>query len=940
MVLIVLLGLFYIVGIPIWLILLSCRVSTLEEAAALHEQHATDVATTPTHVPVHTSEETLATSTNTAEEKPAVVMAESVSPASEPLPSPEPEPAAVPATNLVAEKEDTRSDLSLSDTSSEKRPVKEDKKPISFVELFSWIGGFILLLGIIFAIKYALENNLISPALRIAIGTITGLVLWGVGLYMKNPRTKVTADTLCACGSCICYSIWFAAYHFYQMTSPVVAFALLSLVALASFATAAWKNAKYIGILAQIIGFLTPALFRTQTPHIWAFLAYMGLINISAICTAVKRGWTEQLFTSLGFTTLGFLAITGSSDLIQLACFPGVFALLYTATAVQRKNMALLGCAFALASLGLLILGGHVRGYDTNVGICIAVFAGFFAMLFAFIAQQQKQSGFFFGTIIFTVIAFLFLMINHQFGLLLGFIFLMATFFTGLSAFYKNRAFLFGSFALTVLGFLCLYTNQIQLIAHGTSLPWLTGFAAVFCLLFAFISYKQQNQELLICTMGLATLYLCCVAPLNKPAYILSFTGVSTAVFAWLATAGRKQILLMHINLIFCMLGVFLTGLTASYWVSISSMLILGAFHATIAIRQKSGSLFAELVGTMSLPLLVIFSRYVLSISYAEIFSGLALWTLLVLLIPCIFKQLFLTSKPAWIAAWGGSSLGSILLLIAASRIHNVSLMALALAALYGAMFMWTIDWQSLEDNLLHQIRSSCFIANVAVLLTLWMGLELRNEYLTLALTAAGLGLIGLWHRYKVPVSQPLGAFLLGIVLVRLLCNPLIAHYHAQNAPLFNWYLYVYLFCAAVMYAAARLWKMEPASSWASVFKVAGGTLIFALINIEIANYFSGGNGLPFHFCGEVSEAAAYTIAWTVYGAGLMFWKLLSPKKHSACLVTGLVLVGIALSKLFLSDIWQVPAGTRILLLIAVACVMIAISFLYQQLSKQPRTEK
>lgn len=168
------------------------------------------------------------------------------------------------------------------------------KEPVSFVQLFSWLGGFILLLGVIFGIKYALENDLVSPAMRIVIGSLIGIGLWVGGALLRKPNVKTTSDTLCACGLCTLYSVWFSAYYFYHMTSPTVTFVLLSLVAIASFATAVWKDAQYIGVLAQIIGFLTPALFPSEEPKVWFLLTYVGIINVAAVAAALKRNWTNQ----------------------------------------------------------------------------------------------------------------------------------------------------------------------------------------------------------------------------------------------------------------------------------------------------------------------------------------------------------------------------------------------------------------------------------------------------------------------------------------------------------------------------------------------------------------------------------------------------------------------------------------------------------------------
>src|SRR4051812_14585365 len=50
------------------------------------------------------------------------------------------------------------------------------------VRMFAWIGGLAFFLGVVFFVKYAFDNNLISPRIRIAAGAIAGLTLVGLGL--------------------------------------------------------------------------------------------------------------------------------------------------------------------------------------------------------------------------------------------------------------------------------------------------------------------------------------------------------------------------------------------------------------------------------------------------------------------------------------------------------------------------------------------------------------------------------------------------------------------------------------------------------------------------------------------------------------------------------------------------------------------------------------
>ena len=162
------------------------------------------------------------------------------------------------------------------------------KPDFTVAKLFSWIGGFTLLLGVIFWIKYAIENDLISPELRIAASMLLGVGLWTVGALIQKPAFKTTSDTLCASGLCICYAALFSAYYFYQLLGQPAAFILLGLTALAAFGTAVWRSAKYIGFLAHIIGFLTPFLFPSKDPSLFFLLSYFAFINAAAAAAASR----------------------------------------------------------------------------------------------------------------------------------------------------------------------------------------------------------------------------------------------------------------------------------------------------------------------------------------------------------------------------------------------------------------------------------------------------------------------------------------------------------------------------------------------------------------------------------------------------------------------------------------------------------------------------
>ena len=68
------------------------------------------------------------------------------------------------------------------------------------VKLFAWIGGFAFFLGVAFFVKYAFENNLITPVMRIVISGVVGATLIGLGVFPPLRRYRIPAQSLIATG--------------------------------------------------------------------------------------------------------------------------------------------------------------------------------------------------------------------------------------------------------------------------------------------------------------------------------------------------------------------------------------------------------------------------------------------------------------------------------------------------------------------------------------------------------------------------------------------------------------------------------------------------------------------------------------------------------------------------------------------------------------------
>jgi uncharacterized membrane protein len=138
------------------------------------------------------------------------------------------------------------------------------------VNLFAWVGGLALFLGLAFFLKYSFENNLISPALRIAIGYVAGIGLMLGGLRLSRERHAVTVQTLCATATVILYASTFSAHSYYHFIAATPTFGLMALTTAAAFLLAVRLNAQVVAILGllglEVLWFLWGLLQSMLSP--------------------------------------------------------------------------------------------------------------------------------------------------------------------------------------------------------------------------------------------------------------------------------------------------------------------------------------------------------------------------------------------------------------------------------------------------------------------------------------------------------------------------------------------------------------------------------------------------------------------------------------------------------------------------------------------------
>src|SRR5437867_2563235 len=173
--------------------------------------------------------------------------------------------------------------------------------------------------------------------------------------------------------------------------------------------------------------------------------------------------------------------------------------------------------------------------------------------------------------------------------------------------------------------------------------------------------------------------------------------------------------------------------------------------------------------------------------------------------------------------------------------------------------------------------RLALVAGTVLAFITVAIPLQLEKQWITIGWALQAAALAWLWR--KVP-HNGLVVWTAGLVIAvfsRLAFNPSVFAYHPRAAiPILNWYLYTYLISAAAFYVAAWFLRDHADVLWEGLPRVTtlgascGTVLLFALLNIEIADYHAKGPNLTFNFSADLGQDLTYTIGWGIFAFGLL----------------------------------------------------------------------
>jgi uncharacterized membrane protein len=223
--------------------------------------------------------------------------------------------------------------------------------------------------------------------------------------------------------------------------------------------------------------------------------------------------------------------------------------------------------------------------------------------------------------------------------------------------------------------------------------------------------------------------------------------------------------------------------------------------------------------------------------------------------------------------------------------------------------------------------------------------LQLSLEHVTVALALETTALAWLYRRIRFPQLVLWIAGIAAAVFVRLALNPAVLTYHPRSAaPILNWYLYLYLVSAVSLFAAAALLRgtedrLLGELRLTALLPTAATVLLFLIVNIEIADYYSSGTTLTFNFfSASLAQDLTYTLAWALFAIGLLVAGIRMVSRFVR--VAALALLSVTIVKCFLHDLWRLGGLYRVGSFVGLAICLSVVALLLQRFVFVPKEER
>ncbi len=259
-----------------------------------------------------------------------------------------------------------------------------------------WVGAIALGLGGIFLVRYSIEQGLVGPGMRIALGLLFSLALLAGGEWLrrsdKGLPTLPLADipsALTGAGAVAAFGTIYAAHALYDFIGPAFTFVALGAVGLGTLVLAG-LHGPLLGAIGLVAAFAAPFLVAAKDPNPYVFPIYAAIITAACFALAWIRNWDWlRLAATAVSVILGALTLVATSG----GAYPSL---------VQALAGIVTAAVFVVP--GIRFAEMRERGGDVVATVILCAFA-FLAMLAVAEGQRELTAVALFGVLAIGVMA-------------------------------------------------------------------------------------------------------------------------------------------------------------------------------------------------------------------------------------------------------------------------------------------------------------------------------------------------------------------------------------------------------------------------------------------------------------------------------------------------------------------------------------------------------
>ena len=313
--------------------------------------------------------------------------------------------------NSIAE---TQKSVQATAPAVEKASSKREN-PTSLFRIFGIIGAVMIILGIVYFYKYAVDKEWIGITGRVAIGILAGLMLVGVGVLFHKRDYRNYAQVINAIGFGVLYFTIFATYHFEAYRQALGMTLILNTILL----LAIMGGGVFLGIVMSSRFLVYGSFFFS---YVSAFLSgiegrtlqiliFVLIIDLFVLIMAKQRAWymgiPAQVMTYIAYMIWFIQGIFNPGSILSQTSYPVLltfsfllgYYIIFTLLSFTQESKAKEGEGIALCILNTVALAGFGAGVivkyaDELNGLYLIALAGL-TIFIGSIARKRKYENLF-----------------------------------------------------------------------------------------------------------------------------------------------------------------------------------------------------------------------------------------------------------------------------------------------------------------------------------------------------------------------------------------------------------------------------------------------------------------------------------------------------------------------------------------------------------------